>query len=404
MLRSCIHCGLCLNQCPTYRLSADEAESPRGRLLLMADLLRDAALLHDRGPLDRCLGCLGCETACPSGVRYGELLAQARCELGSGGSLRELLLRWIVDELLPRPRLLTLASWLARPLRTILGRMQLPSPVDGVLGTLPQRRAHWPRRPSAASEGGIAVLPGCAQWVFTPEVLDATLRLVRHVGEQPFVPAGVGCCGALSHHQGSVERSRALARRTVETLAGAEVVLIPSAGCSAHMRHYGALLAEDPGLAERAQDVARRCVDVVVWLAERRDRLVLRDTGGRVAYHPPCHHWHAQGIQEAPYQLLSGFPALELVPVAGQQLCCGSAGSHSLTQPEQARELRSEKLSSLLAGRPQRILTANPGCELFLDQGLRELGSELRVEHLLVFLADRLEDPASESPFRAPSA
>lgn len=406
LLRQCIHCGLCLNHCPTYRLSGDEADSPRGRLLLLSDLLGGeepgAVEPVDRRPLDRCLGCLACEHVCPSGVEYGALLARGRARLGPRPSAGDRLLTWMVDAVLSRPAWLAVGSVLGQGMRAAGLHALLPPSLASLVERLPRRRARWPRRPSfAGPRGPVALLAGCAQRVYTPEVLQACSKLVRAVGEVPAVPAGQGCCGALSHHEGSTDRARDLARRTIDAFASAEVVVVPSAGCSAHMRAYGELLADDPVYAEAARSLAAKTVDFVVWLAERADSLALRPDPRRVVYHPPCHHLHAQRIDGPAQKLLDRVPELEHTEPPRRHLCCGSAGSFSLHEPAIAEARRREKVQDLLACHPDLVLTSNPGCELYLDAAPELGGTGVEVQHLAVYLAERLfRAPAHPQPFR----
>lgn len=259
-----------------------------------------------------------------------------------------------------------------------------------LLRALPSRPARLAPPPSLPPHGDVAILAGCAQRVFTPEVLEATVKLVRACGGTPFLPAGQGCCGALSHHVGSAEEARRLARSTIDAFGDAAAVVVPSAGCSAHMRAYGTLLAGDPAYAARAVRLAACTVDLVEWLDARRDRLSLRPSARRVVYHPPCHHTHAQRIVDAPMRLLHCVPQLTVAPLRDAERCCGSAGSYNLLQPELARAVRDEKLDALGHAAGDVVLTANPGCELFLLQGMRERGSPLPVQHLAVFLAELL--------------
>jgi glycolate oxidase iron-sulfur subunit len=407
LLRTCIHCGLCLEVCPTYRASGDEAESPRGRILLVAELTGEGPARTSGGSvgrrrlqreaLDRCLGCLACQSVCPSGVRYEAILDEGRAVLGPRPGLRGRLLSFVVDEVLPRPSLLAPLHRVGTFLRG-LGFDRLPGPIGALLAGLPRRPVgkgvvRPPRR------GDVAVLAGCAQSVYTPEVLGATLALIAACGRRPFVPEGQGCCGALSHHAGSTERARELARRLITVLEGAETVVVPSAGCSAHLARYAGLFVDAPDWATRADRLAGASMDLVTFLDRHGAGLRFTADRRRVAYHPPCHHTHAQGLHGEALGLLDRVPGLERVEVEEAELCCGSAGSYSLFHPDRARQARAEKMGHLDRGRPELILTANPGCELFLDAGFTEAGGGPPVRHLAVYLAERLPaGPASLSP------
>lgn len=393
LLRSCIHCGLCLNACPTYRITGDEAESPRGRLMLLHELLTPGEVPFDfeRAALDHCLGCLGCQTVCPSGVPYGHLLEHGRERLGPAPGSRPQWVRWLVDSLLTHPRRLFFAARGGEFVRRAGLHRGLPPLFRDLLAGLPRRPARWPRRPADTEHGDVAILSGCGQWAFTPEVLEATVRLVRATGARPFVPASQRCCGALSHHQGTAEVARELARHAVDTFEGLEALIVPSAGCSAHLKNLGEVLSGDPAYAARAAALAARTVDLLEWLVREAGSLDFRPDPRRVAYHPPCHHTHAQGIDGLAEGLLARVPGLELLRFPRRELCCGSAGSWSLLFPDLAAERRREKVEDLCSVEPDLVLTANPGCELFLDAGLALRPGAPRIEHLACYLAGRLD-------------
>lgn len=403
LLRACIHCGLCLGSCPTYVVSGDEADSPRGRLMVMAELSSvDEAYskAHGEDPLggnavareglDRCLGCRNCETVCPSGVLYGELLENSRETLGPAPTAHARLAIQLVDRVLSRPAVLASFAMGARVLRKLplLGRVA--PPLGKLLGSLPVRAPSRPPRVDLPQEGEVALLAGCAQQVFGPEVLPATAALVQAAGSRACLPRGQNCCGALSHHAGSVEHGKALARRLIDTLGEQETIVVPSAGCSAHMREYGRIFADEPAYAEKARRVSEATVDLVVWLDARRESLRFRPDSRRIAYHPPCHHTHAQGIIEEPLRLLGRVPELTVLQALDPESCCGSAGAYSLLQPEMAASVREHKLDALEDTGAELVVTANPGCELFLESGLRERRDRREVVHLAVYLAERL--------------
>ncbi len=399
-LRACVHCGLCLNSCPTYLLTGDEVHGPRGRLVLMANVVgKDAALDagdFSRESIDACLGCRNCETVCPSGVSYGHLLEETRARLGPAPGQTNALLAWVLDHVLAHPRRLALAAMLGGFTRRWAAGL-VPARWRSMLQALPARPATWPRRHGLAASGDPshdqALLLGCAQWVYTPEVARATAALVTAAGGIPYAPTSQGCCGALSHHNGSVSVARERAADTVDAFAQAGCVVVPSAGCSAHLKTaVPELLANDPARSAEAQRLAGVTADVVEWLHGRRDRLRFRvGDPVRVLYHPPCHHSHAQGIRNEPLELLAMVPGVTVVQADRPELCCGSAGSYSLQRPREARAIRDAKLESMEQTRFDLLVTANPGCELFLHQGLREQGVQVPVMHLVTFLADRLD-------------
>ncbi len=418
LLRVCIHCGLCLSNCPTYLVTGDEADSPRGRLMVLGELERsagvaapvtapsplgsssseDAARLRVAGdslvlrePLDRCLGCLHCETVCPSGVSYGALLDAARQELGPPPGFHARLVVWLVDHVLSRPRrLLPVARIGYKLAHGFLARL-LPSSLRRLVGSVPARKPDRPPSLDLPEHGDVALLAGCAQQVYGSGVLPAVARLVEAVGLTPGLPPKQSCCGALSYHAGSVKTAKALARRLIDAMDGETTILVPSAGCSAHMRRYGELFADDPQYAEKAARVAAATVDVVEWLDRHSEALRFKADRRRIVYHPPCHHTHAQGIVDEPLRLLARVPDIELLELRDADRCCGSAGAYSMLHPELAEAIRAEKLERLAEGEPDLILTANPGCELFIESGIEAAGGSTPIRHLVEYLAERLD-------------
>ncbi len=390
LLRVCIHCGLCLGECPTYLVTGDEAESPRGRLMLLGELQRRGELTL-REPLDRCLGCRHCETVCPSGVSYGALLEAGRGILGPPPGRDSRLVRFLIDHVLTRPRVLWPVARLGRRVRRSFLARLLPPLLRRLLEGLPSREPRRPLELELAAQGDVALLAGCAQRVFCGGTLAATARLVEATGSTPCLPPRQGCCGALAEHAGSIEAARADARRLIDALDGQKTVLVASAGCSAHMRRYGEIFADDPHYAEKAARVAAATVDVVVWLDRHSETLRFRRDDRRVVYHPPCHHTHAQGIVDEPMRLLKRVEGIRLQPLQNDQRCCGSAGAYSLLHPRRAAAVRREKLADLHAAAPQLILTANPGCELYLESGMADDDAAPPVRHLVEYLAERLD-------------
>ena len=385
LLRTCIHCGLCLNDCPTYRLTGDEAHSPRGRIVALRQLLDpgpDEAWDPGRDSIDMCLGCRGCETACPSGVPYGRLLEEGRAVLPDPEDRLSRLVRLFTRHVIPRRRLLALMAMIGPAVAR--GSMATGS-LARLLSALPRRRATWPRI-RGPRHGDVAVLAGCAQPIYSPGVLPATLAIIEAAGARPFVPADQGCCGALAAHAGDLEQARSLGRRLIRALEDAEAVVIPSAGCSAHLTRLGELFAGDPQWGPRARALAARSEDFVVWLHRHRKRIAWRSDTRRIVFQKPCHLRHAQGTDGAAEHILSGINGVELLQTPRADLCCGSAGSWSLEFPELARRRREEKMTDLLGPGPELILTANPGCEMFLDGG----PEGVPVRHLAEYLAELL--------------
>ncbi len=397
-LRKCIHCGMCLEACPTYRVSGLETESPRGRIHLMQALVdgRAAATPDLTVHLDRCLACRACETVCPTGVPYGRLIESTRASIGAGRVTR-FLLRYVLGDLAHLEALAGLLSLYERSgLRALLRR-------TGVIGLLPR----WLRtleglqpslsRPRFSLERGgvvfgtppvrgrLALLTGCVMRVAYGDVHEATARLLARAGYEVVVTTTQACCGALSAHAGDHEGARELARRNVaafEEVADLRWIVVNAAGCGAHLKHYGELLADDPEFAERARQVAAKVRDLSQVLAEAADRIPLGPLALRVTYQDACHLAHAQGIRAEPRELLRRIPSLELVEMREPDRCCGSAGIYNVTQMDYASRVLEAKMTDVLATRPQAVVTTNPGCMLQLRYGLERAGVEVPVYHL----------------------
>ena len=387
LLRTCIHCGLCLNDCPTYRMTGDEAHSPRGRLMVLRQLIDPApgsAWQPDREPVDLCLGCRGCETVCPSGVPYGQLLDEGRQRLPDPDDRYTRMVRLVVRHVLPRRRLLAISALLGR---AVVAAGVPTGSFARLLGTMPGRHSTWPRV-KGPRRGDVAVLAGCAQPVFSPRVLPATLRLIERAGARPYVPRHQSCCGALAAHAGDRDQAREFGRRMIQIFEGADEVVIPSAGCSAHLRNLAELFAGDADWEARAAHLARRCIDLVPWLHARRDRITFRGDDRRIVFQRACHLRHAQGIDGAAEAILEGISGVEVLQAPRADLCCGAAGAWSMEYPDMARQRRDEKMHDLRVPGPDLVLTANPGCELFLDAA----SGGIPVQHLAEYLASLLPE------------
>jgi glycolate oxidase iron-sulfur subunit len=402
-LDACVHCGFCLPACPTYEVTADEADSPRGRIVLMRALVTheiavdDAALdLH----LDRCLGCRACETVCPSGVVYGPALEAARAAIavarGQPAPLRAGL--WV----LARPQRQRALWWLARLARATRlpeflargaaaappasGVLAAPAPAVLALAMLAATRPRndLPRTPlpHVTPSAEMALFRGCVMDGLFGHVHDATVRTLATNGvAMRRVPAQT-CCGALAAHAGEADAARALARANVlafDAAAPGLPVVTNSAGCGAMLKAYGEWLADDP-LAGRAQAFAERVRDVSEVLAERGPRpagpLPLR-----VAYDAPCHLHHAQKVVREPLAVLGAIPELELVALEGSDRCCGSAGIYSLLQPHLSLDVLERKLGAIAAAAPDVVATGNPGCLMQIGAGTLLAGLDVELLH-----------------------
>lgn len=367
ILRSCTHCGFCLATCPTYQLLGDERDSPRGRIYLIKQVLEGheptaQTQLH----LDRCLTCRACETTCPSGVQYGRLadigreLVEQQVPRNRPAALKRLALRWI----LPRRRLFTTLLRLGQQVRPLV-----PA---ALRAKIPPRRAApaWPAR--APHRRQVLLLEGCVQPAMDPVINPQTARLLDQLGIGVVrTPASV-CCGAIDQHLGHPETARQRIRQNIDAWwpaieAGAEAIVVNASGCGVQVKDYGHLMAEDPDYADKAKRVSALCRDPVELLLEEEQRLEpAADVPRAIAFQSPCTLQHGQKLGGRVEGLLSRI-GFSLTPVPDAHLCCGSAGTYSVLQPELSERLRRNKLTNLQAGKPALIATANIGCLTHLD-------------------------------------
>jgi glycolate oxidase iron-sulfur subunit len=384
----CVHCGFCLDTCPTYVLWANEADSPRGRIVLVSEGLQDGSALSGEmvTHFDRCLGCMACVTACPSGVRYDRLIERVRpqVERGHRRSPSEWALRRLLFSSLPHPlRLRMLAATL--PLARAVGGRHLPGKLGNLVSVAPRTRVRTalagdiPEHTPAAGEqrGRVGLLLGCVQRVFYPEVHRATIGALTAEGFEVFSPHGLDCCGALQMHAGEEDAAVARARQAITAFGDVDHVVVNAAGCGSAMKEYGYLLED-----KEAEAFADRVVDVSELLASVEPRAPRGPVPMRVVYHDACHLAHAQGIRSQPRAVLRAIPGLEVLenPVE-PDICCGSAGVYNLLQPAAAAELGERKAKNLLATGAEAIVAGNPGCAAQLDLHLRKLGQALPIHH-----------------------
>ena len=393
-LERCIHCGLCLEACPTYKITQLETESPRGRLHLMGAIAdgridarsSDATILH----LDRCLACRACEAVCPSGVPYGRLIEETRAGIAEARGIAPLgqLLLWAVS----RPWVLRAMSALLLVVdRTGLRRVArrfLPPRLRRLDALAPPvGRASYRSVRVESPRSSVALLLGCVMRASYGDVHTATARVLGHLGAEVIETPGQTCCGALHAHAGDKAEAVRLAKLNIAAFERADVILVNAAGCGAHLKSYAHLLEDRPNWAERAATLSSRVRDVSEYLATIVGDAALGDLGMRVTYQDPCHLAHAQGIRAEPRALLSRVRGLELVEMAGADICCGSAGYYNLAQPEYADRLLEPKIDAILATRPDAVVTGNPGCMLQLAAGLRSRGrADVPVLHLVEVL------------------
>jgi glycolate oxidase iron-sulfur subunit len=385
-----VHCGFCLQACPTYLALDDENDSPRGRIVLMKALAEGALPPADpvaARHLDRCLACRGCESACPSGVPYGRLLETTRERLARTRGL-PLAARALLA-VFARPRLLAAAMWAGRLLRATRGSAllaRLPGRVGFAMAMLESTR-RGPRRTGGGSaappaRGTVALLTGCVMEGLFSEVNRATERVLAANGYRPVAAPGQRCCGALHVHAGDGGAARALARANVAAFeaSGADFVAVNSAGCGSTMKEYAYLLHDDPAWHERARVLAARVRDVSELLVEAGPVRGM-PLAVRVAYDAPCHLLHAQRVSAAPLAVLAAIPGIGSEPLPDADQCCGGAGIFSLLQPEVAERVLGAKLASIAASGAEMIATGNPGCLMQIGAGLRRAGSATRARH-----------------------
>lgn len=387
---ACVHCGFCLQACPTYLTLEDENDSPRGRIVLMHALVEGTLAVGDpdvRTHIDRCLGCRACETACPSGVPYGRLLEATRATLTAkqpnAPIARAILFTFAHPALLG---LAMLGGRIARALRVSTLLARLPGRLGFAMAMLEATRAPVKRADYApggdGARGRATLLTGCVMEGLFTATNRATERTLA-ANDYAIVPTeGQRCCGALHAHAGDLEAARALARRNVAAFeaSGADYVVVNAAGCGAMMKEYEHLLADDPVWRHRAAAMSARVRDVSELLAEAGPR-----PGGAldvtVTYDAPCHLLHAQRVATPPLRVLGAVPGITLVPLEGSEHCCGSAGIYNLVEPEVSETVLAPKLANIARTHAELVATGNPGCLMQIGAGLLQAGSPVRVVH-----------------------
>ena len=383
ILRACVHCGFCLPTCPTYALLGDERDSPRGRIYLIKDMLENdrPATAEVVTHIDRCLSCLACMTACPSGVNYQHLIdhARAHVEATYERPLHDRTLRAALAWLLPFPdrfRLALRVAGLARAFgRFIPGRLGAMLSLSPARLPAPGRAERQSVFPAAgARRARVALLAGCAQQVLAPSINDATIRLLNRHGVEIVVPRQSGCCGAIVHHLGKEDQSRAQAIALMQSWQdeidgqGLDAIVVNASGCGTQVKDYGFMFRDDPVWAEKAARISALARDISEYAAELELQPPSEPTGLIVAYHSACSLQHGQRILQEPKALLAtaGFTVRD---VPEGHLCCGSAGTYNLLQPEIAGRLRDRKLANIKRVTPDIIATGNIGCMTQLASG-----------------------------------
>jgi len=394
-VQACVHCGFCLAACPTYGELGQEMDTPRGRIVLMKRVLEESLPWEAAQPhIDRCLGCLACEPACPSGVQYRDLinpfraLARSRLPPPKGERMR----RALLARVLPFPerfRIAAAAGRAARSFSTFMPRALRPM-LDLLPLELPPRQT-WPALTLAQGErrARVALLTGCVQQVLDPDINTATIEVLSRNGVEVMIPANQACCGGLAWHTGDLRAAQSFAQSNLAAFPDdVDAILTNAAGCGSTMHEYH-LILRGTAHERRADTFRRRVMDVSLFLA----RLGLRELRApapaqRIAYHDACHLAHAQNVSAEPRQLLRAIPGVELIEIASAHLCCGSAGTYNLDQPEIAASLGRKKAQAILASGAQLVASGNIGCLNQMRLHLTKLGSPLPVRHTMQVLRD----------------
>lgn len=391
ILRKCVHCGFCTATCPTYQLLGDELDGPRGRIYLIKQVLEGKAVTEKtRTHLDRCLTCRSCETTCPSGVKYSHLLDVGRAvvEEKLPRRLSDRLTRALLKTVLPNPALFAPALAAGRLIKPLL-----PSSLaDKLPPTQPDGRP-WPK--PAGHSRRMVVLAGCVQSSLAPNINAATARVLDRLGIELFEETKAGCCGAVRFHLNDQEAGKNDMRRNIDAWwphveAGIEAIVVTASGCGVQVRDYGHLLSDDAKYGEKAAKVSALCRDPSEILADEKNSLLpllaaQPKARGKLAFHSPCTLQHGLKVRGVIEEVLS-IAGYELTPVADGHLCCGSAGTYSVLQPELAGRLRENKLAALNAGGPALVATANIGCLTHL-----QAGSVLPVRHWIELIDEVIE-------------
>jgi glycolate oxidase iron-sulfur subunit len=406
---ACIHCGLCLSSCPTYLETGNENDSPRGRIYLMR-ALQDDRLSLSATPvrhLDLCLGCRACEAVCPSGVEYGALLEATRDHIEKSYRrpvFQIILRRIVIEQIFPFPRRMKLFLWPAIALKRLGVASLLPKFMSEGLSLIPDdvRGVSLPETSlagSAPKRGRVGFIRGCVMSVMFGRTNAASISLLNRLGYDVLAPLAQTCCGALYEHGGKLEQARACARKNIEVFEQLDLdaIIINAAGCGSTLKEYHHLLQNDPVWSERARIFSHKVQDLTQWLA-RPEHLSsfpaysLSETPDpiKVTCHDACHLAHAQRITQAPRQLLRAMVEQNFVEIAESDVCCGSAGSYNLTEPEMAERLQKRKTEKILASGARVVVTTNPGCILQIQAGLKKAGAgHVRVMHIADFLEEQ---------------
>lgn len=405
VIDTCVHCGFCLQACPTYLLWGQEMDSPRGRIYLMKMAAEGTAAINPEWVkhFDTCLGCMACSTACPSGVDYGQLIEATRAQIERNyrRSWLERIYRQLLFRTFTSPNFLSLLRWplLAYQrlgLRWFVKRVGLlkvlPRRLQTLEALMPEVSPGKESLPTRARNGSarrrVGLILGCVQREFLPEVNAATARVLTAEGCDVVAPPEQGCCGALLLHAGEEDKALQFAKRMIDVFedAGVDAIIVNAGGCGSSLKEYGRLLSDDPDYKERAARFAAKCLDISEFLAVLPAHASRHAISARVAYHDSCHLQHAQKIRLQPRELLSQIPELELMEIPESSVCCGSAGIYNLVQSATADALGDRKATLIAPLKPDVIVTGNPGCILQLRSALARHGEKIPVLHTIQLL------------------
>lgn len=417
LLKACVHCGMCLSSCPTYRLTGQEMSSPRGRLWMMSAVAEGRLDLLDpvfEEQMYQCLDCRACEAVCPSGVQYGPLVEASRAQIemhrgrpGWQKAGRAVALGWLFGD---PARMRTLAGALRLYQRSGLSAVARKSGALKLMGMQDLERMMPPvaRKPlvagkerwrPAAAKRSVQLFNGCIMGTVFADVNRAAGRVLAHNGATVDLPKTQQCCGALAVHSGEIESARALARKNIDAFeaSGEDAIIVTAAGCGSTLKEYGHMLKDDPAYAERAERFSARVKDVTEYLGGLDLVPPTRRVERVVTYQEPCHLAHAQRITLQPRKLLQQVPGLQMVEMKESSLCCGSAGIYNLIRREMADQLGDRKAQYAMATGAVDVVTANPGCAMQLRTSLARNGSEARVKHVVEILDEAYGGEGAET-------
>jgi glycolate oxidase iron-sulfur subunit len=391
---ACIHCGLCLASCPTYLETGNENDSPRGRIYLMRALqdgrlpLENTAVRH----IDLCLGCRACEAVCPSGVEYGALLEATRDHIEhhyERSAWQNFLRHFAIEKVFPYPERMELALRPASLLKKVA--KFLPKFAREALSLIPNEIEQGALPPFSPAVGArrarVGMVRGCVMSVMFDPTNISTMKLLNRVGYDVVVPPQQGCCGALYAHGGNLREARESAKRNIDAFQSADMVVINAAGCGSTLKEYGHLLAEDEKWQARGEEFGHKVKDVTEVLGAFSWSEIGETR--KVTYHDACHLAHAQRITKPPREIIRSVVGKNFVELPESDVCCGSAGSYNLTEPEMAERLQRRKIENILKSGAEVVLTTNPGCLLQIRAGLKKAGAEhIRALHLVDYLID----------------